>query len=91
MASISKGRAGRSSLVDKLQNYISSYTSSTATWLTYPYYGISTGVVSVIVIFVVIYILIVGQFNFLTLFYVYLVSSLIALLHHLSRHFGQHS
>ncbi|XP_046441298.1 uncharacterized protein LOC124192160 isoform X2 [Daphnia pulex] len=59
MASISKGRAGWSSLVDKLQNYISSYTSSTATWLTYPYYGISTGVVSVIVICVVIYILIV--------------------------------
>ncbi len=67
MASVSKGR-GLSSLVDKLQNYISSYTSSAASWLTYPYYGISTGVTSLIVIFVVIYILIIGQFNFLTLF-----------------------
>ena len=56
----SKGR-GLSSLVDKLQNYISSYTSSTASWLTYPYFGISTGVTSIIVIFVVIYILILGQ------------------------------
>nr|CAH0098223.1 unnamed protein product [Daphnia galeata] len=53
----SKGR-GLSSLVDKLQNYISSYTSSTASWLTYPYFGISAGVTSIIVIFVVIYILI---------------------------------
>lgn len=50
-----------SSVVDKITNYISSYASSTASWITYPYYGISTGVVSMIVLFVVIYILIVGQ------------------------------
>lgn len=48
-----------SSVVDKITNYISSYASSTASWITYPYYGISTGVASMIVLFVVIYILIV--------------------------------
>jgi hypothetical protein len=65
----SKGR-GLSSLVDKLQNYISSYTSSTASWLTYPYFGISAGVTSIIVIFVVIYILILGQLQHYHSFYI---------------------
>ena len=65
----SKGR-GLSSLVDKLQNYISSYTSSTASWLTYPYFGISAGVTSIIVIFVVIYILILGQLQHCRSFYI---------------------
>ncbi|XP_057376274.1 uncharacterized protein LOC130697387 [Daphnia carinata] len=48
-----------SSVVDKITKYISNYASSSASWLTYPYYGISTGVASMIVLFVVIYILIV--------------------------------
>lgn len=50
-----------SSIVQKLTNYINSYTSATATWLQYPYYGISTGVAVTIVIFVVIFILIIGK------------------------------
>lgn len=49
-----------SSIVKKITDYIANYTSATATWLKYPYYGISTGVASVMVLMVVIYILIVG-------------------------------
>lgn len=52
-----------SSIIKKITSYISSYTSATATWLKYPYYGISTGVVATIVISVVVFILIIGQVN----------------------------
>ena len=63
-----KGRSlNFSHVINKFTGYISSYASSTASWLTYPYYGISSGVLSIIVIFIVTFLLILGQLYSLVL------------------------
>lgn len=48
-------------ITQAVSNYIASYTSTAATWLKWPYFGVSTGVATIMVFFVIVYILIIGQ------------------------------
>lgn len=50
-----------SSITKLVGSYIGSYASSAAAWIKYPYFGISTGVATVMVFLVIFYILILGK------------------------------
>lgn len=54
-------RTSLQSIVDKITSYFTESLSSSVNWINSPYYGISKGVTSVIVVMVVVSILVLGK------------------------------